>query len=254
MKKEKVLNWLDKADQTPKRLSYYQELEEYFNDCSRPIVERLIDFPKYVPNNAIARFIARYEVFKLCLEVHGTVIECGVLSGAGIMTFAQISSILEPYNQTRKIIGFDTFEGFPHISDKDAAGTSENMYVGAYADESYEDILRCAKIHEGFRLLNRGEQVELVRGDICETAAQYLQENPHLVVSLLYLDCDLYEPTKVALEYFVPRMPKGAIIVFDELSFKEFPGETIALTETMGISSLRIKRLPFMKLSFAEIE
>jgi len=254
MKKEHVLNWLEKADQTPKRLSYYQQLEEYFNDCPKPVVEKLIDFPKYVPNNAIARLIARYEVFKLCLEVHGSVIECGVLSGAGVMTFAHISSILEPYNQMRKIIGFDTFEGFPHISEKDTAGTSENIYVGAYADESYEEILRCARIHEGFRLLNRDEQVELVKGDICETAPQYVRENPQLVVSLLYLDCDLYEPTKTALELFVPRMPKGAVIVFDELNFKEFPGETTALVDTLGISSLRIRRLPFLKMSYAEIE
>lgn len=254
MSEEKSQVWLEKADRTVERLSYYQQLEQYFNESPKTVLDKLIDFPKYVPNNAVARFIARYEVFKLCLNVHGCVIECGVLGGVGVMTFAQISSILEPYNLTRKVIGFDTFSGFPHISDKDAKGTSENLNVGAYADNSYEDILECARIHNQFRLLKRGEQVELVAGDICQTVPEYLENNPHLVISLLYLDCDLYEPTKTALEYLVPRMPKGAVIAFDELCFKEFPGETIALAETLGISSLRIQRLPFMKLSYAVLE
>ncbi len=127
MSEEKSQVWLEKADRTVERLSYYQQLEQYFNESPKTVLDKLIDFPKYVPNNTVARFIARYEVFKLCLNVHGCVIECGVLGGVGVMTFAQISSILEPYNLTRKIIGFDTFSGFPHISDKDAKGNAWNF-------------------------------------------------------------------------------------------------------------------------------
>ena len=254
MKEKESQVWLEQADKTSKRLSYYQQLQAYFNESDRTVLDKLIDFPKYVPNNAIARFLARYEIFKLSLDVHGYVVECGVLSGAGVMTFAQVSSILEPFNQTRRIVGFDTFSGFPHVSAKDSKGKSKNLQVGAYAEDSYEDILKCAGIHNDFRLLKRSEQVELVKGDICKTVPAYLENNPHLVVSLLYLDCDLYEPTKTALQCLVPRMPKGAVIAFDELCFEEFPGETMALVETLGISSLRIQRLPFMKLSYAVLE
>jgi len=35
------------------------------------------------------------------------------------MTFAQLATIYEPYNHTRKIIGFDTFEGFSKVTDYD---------------------------------------------------------------------------------------------------------------------------------------
>jgi len=246
--------WLEKADRTRRRMGYYGELEKYFESSDKSIIDKLVDFPKYVPNNAIARFLARYEIFKLCLDVHGVVVECGVLSGTGVMTFSQISSILEPYNQSRTIIGFDTFKGFPEISPKDRKGSSENLFVGAYAEDTYEDIMECSRIHEGFRLLNRKPQVELIRGDICRTVPDYISNNPHVVVSMLYLDCDLYEPTKTALEHFTPRMPKGAVIVFDELCFKEFPGETLALLDTIGIPSLRIRRLPYTKISYAVLE
>jgi len=54
------------------------------------------------------------------------------------------------------------------------------------------------------------------------------------------LDFDLYEPTKVALECFINRMPKGAILVFDELNTKNFPGETEALLEVVGIKNLKL--------------
>jgi len=40
-------------------------------------------------------------------------------------------------------------------------------------------------------------------------------------------------------------MPKGAIVVFDELNAKMFPGETLAVDEVMGINNLKIERFPF---------
>lgn len=254
MKKDKITNRLEKADQSEKRLNYYDCLENLFVDSPRSVIEKLIDFPNYVPNNSIARFLARYELFKLCLDVQGTIVECGVLGGAGITTFAHLSTILEPYNQTRTIIGFDTFEGFPHISELDKKGTSEHLRVGAYAEDTYEELLTCADIHNGFRLLSRDRQTELVKGDICQTIPKYLDDNPALVVSLLYLDCDLYSPTKTALTCLKARIPRGGIIVFDELGAREFPGETIALAELIGINNMKIRRLPFTKISYAIID
>jgi hypothetical protein len=68
-------------------------------------------------------------------------------------------------------------------------------------------------------------------------------QHPHLVVSLLFLDFDLYEPTKVAIETFLPRIPRGGIIAFDELDNPIWPGETLALLETIGIGKLKLQRL-----------
>jgi hypothetical protein len=61
-------------------------------------------------------------------------------------------------------------------------------------------------------------------------------------VSLLFIDCDLYEPTKIALEHFVPRMPRGAVLVFDELDNPIWPGESTALLDTIGIRALKLQR------------
>jgi hypothetical protein len=64
-------------------------------------------------------------------------------------------------------------------------------------------------------------------------------------VSVLFLDFDLYEPTKVALETFLPRMPGGAILAFDELDNPRWPGETLAALHSVGLKHLKLRRLPW---------
>jgi hypothetical protein len=104
------------------------------------------------------------------------------------------------------------------------------------------------------RFIGHVPKVELVRGDSVKTIPQYLRQNPHLIVSLLYLDFDIYEPTRAALKHFLPRMPKGAVVAFDELNLKDWPGESIAVLESLNLKDYRIERLPFGSvISFAQI-
>ena len=37
-------------------------------------------------------------------------------------------------------------------------------------------------------------------------------------------------------------MTKGSIIVFDELNFKNYPGETVALKKTLGLNNVKLNR------------
>jgi hypothetical protein len=103
--------------------------------------------------------------------------------------------------------------------------------------------------------LNHIQKVRLVKGDVSKTLPCYLEKNPYLVVALLWLDFDVYEPTKAALKYLLPRIPKGGVIAFDELNHEVWPGETIAVMEEIGLSNLRIERFSFgSTVSFAVIE
>jgi hypothetical protein len=85
-------------------------------------------------------------------------------------------------------------------------------------------------------------KIELVKGDALTTIPQYIKDNPHLIIALLYLDFDLYEPTKIALEYLLPLVPKEGIVAFDELNQKRRQGETIALKEHLSISGINLRR------------
>jgi hypothetical protein len=219
-------------------------------------VNKLEAFTKYVSRQSLTKFIARCELFQMQLAVNGSIVEVGVHRGASLMAWAQLSSILEPVNYLRKIVGFDTFEGFPSIDGRDGAGSSEHLRKGGFAaGEDAEPTCGGVALYDANRLMSHIGKVELVRGDVCATLPAYLEKNAHLVVSLLHLDADLYAPTKSALELLRPRMPKGAVLVFDELNLDLFPGETLAALETVGISCLRLRRFPFAtSVSYAVME
>jgi hypothetical protein len=222
------------------------QLADAFNDSPDPVQVRLESFPKYVRRQDLTRLLARYEIFKRVLGVKGSVIEGGVNRGFGLMSWAKFSAILEPVNLTRRIYGFDSFEGFPSIHAKDRPGANgEQPAAGDLAANCYDELLELIRLYDQDRFLGHVEKVELIKGDAVSTIPKFIEAHPHLVVSLLFLDFDLYEPTRAALEVFVPRMPRGAILAFDELDNPIWPGETRALLETLGIRNLQLERLEF---------
>jgi hypothetical protein len=226
-------------------MTVYSLAEEAFQSADISILDKLESFPRFISKRSMARFIAKERIFEKILPVNGIIVECGVFNGAGLFTWAQLSNIHEPVNYNRKIVGFDTFEGFPSV---DAAKDNAGVRVSAKGDlkgSTLEDISLSIEKYNNERHLSHIKNIELVKGDFNVTAPAYLEANPHILVSLLYLDFDLYEPTKKALELFMPRMPRGAIIAFDELNCESFPGETAALQEVVGIGKYEIRRFPF---------
>lgn len=206
---------------------------------------KMENFPKYVRRQNMTRFLALYEIFKRIETVKGSIVECGVNHGFGLMSWAKFSAILEPVNLMRRVYGFDTFEGFPGIADEDRSAASMHVKEGDLAADVHDELSELVDIYDSTRFLGHVNKVEMVRGDACETIPKFIEENPHVMVSLLYLDFDLYEPTKVALEHFLPRMPKGAVLAFDELDNPLWPGETLAMLEAHAKRPLKIERLPF---------
>jgi len=233
---------------TPAEKGLIEELCEEFDRSQLSLSLRLQNFPRHVRRQDIARFLAKYEIFKQNLSANGSVIECGVFAGGGVVTWLHFSAILEPYNHTRRIIGFDTFSGFLAVHEKDVQrGSSEHLHQEALQTHAQikAEIERLVALHDRNRPLGHIPKAELVAGDACDTIPKYIGEHPHLLVSLLYLDFDIYEPTKVAIEQLCPRVVKGGIVAFDELNCAEFPGETVALLETMDLAQVKLRRFPF---------
>lgn len=230
-------------------------VEKIFEASPEPVEIRLENFPKYVRRQHLTRFLALYEIFKRIIPVKGSIVECGVNRGYGLMAWAKLSAVLEPVNLTRRIYGFDSFAGFPSIGDEDRAGPKwETAKPGGLHADSYDELLKLVDLYDKDRFLGHIPKVEIIKGDATQTIPRFLAEHPHLLVSLLFLDFDLYEPTKAALQSFVPRMPKGAILAFDELDNPLWPGETLALLDTLGISKLELERLDFDPyIAFARI-
>jgi hypothetical protein len=235
---------------------YYDGLAAAFDTGPGTILDRLKTFTKYVPTGDIGRFVLKDRIFQKILGVHGHIVECGVFLGGGVMTWAQLSALYEPLNHARRIVGFDTFSGFPEVHAKDSTEIpNPRSHPGGFAAPAYDELLEVIRLFDHARPIGHIPRVSLVKGDALVTMPQYVAESPHLVVALLYLDFDVYEPTKAAIETFLPRMPKGSVIAFDELNHASWPGETMAVLDSIGIRSLRLERFAFQStISFAVLE
>ena len=232
-----------KRFRTEEELEVGKNIENIFNKNPDSVEIKLENFPKYVRRQHLKRFLTLYELYKKLLNVKGSIVELGVFRGFSLTAWAKLSAIMEPENLIRKVYGFDTYEGFPSLHDKDK--TSEyNHEVGHFYTNVHEELTELNEVFNRDRFLGHINKVELIKGDCTKTIPGFLEKNPHLLIGMLFIDLDLYEPTKFALEHFLPRMHKGSILVFDELDNPQWPGETLALLESMNIKNLKIQTIP----------
>jgi hypothetical protein len=196
----------------------------------------------YCTRQTLSRILYMHELYQQIINVHGVIMEFGIRWGHNLALFSSFRGIYEPYNYSRKIVGFDTFDGFPSVAAQDGAAVATGDYS---VTKDYQPHLKqILDIHQALSPLPHIPKYELVKGDAIVTVPKYLEENPHTIVALVCVDFDLYAPTKACLEAILPRVPKGGIIAFDELNHPQFPGETTAVLETIGLQKYRLQRSP----------
>lgn len=218
---------------------YREERSEILSEIN---AQTIADNPFLFANRiTVTESIARYELFNKILNISGAIIECGVHNGNNLLYFSHLSSILEPYAINRKIVGFDTFEGFSSIKGQDPDDIDENNFDNVNI-KALEDAIR---LYDMNRVASHMNRVEIIKGDAVKTIDSYVQKNPALTVALLYLDFDIYEPTKIALEKLFPLVSKGGIVAFDEFNYEKFPGETEAVKEFFKMNEVKIERFYF---------
>lgn len=234
--------WTHRSDE---EVNTEKKVYNLFQNCPVYSGEILSNLGLFLNTKTFARLLFANEVYRRIVDIPGVVMEFGVEWGGNLATFSALRGIYEPYNVRRKIIGFDTFEGFPHVDEKD--GNAPLIGVGNLSlPEHYIDYLdQIMDLQEKNQPLSHIKKYELVKGDACVTVPKYLEEHPETVISLAYFDFDLYEPTKVVLNTIKDRLIKGSIIGFDELNDPSCPGETLAVMETLGLDKLRLKKVPW---------
>jgi hypothetical protein len=224
--------------------SQREELRRLFKSCPIPEHEMPAHLGLFVNRQLLSRFLWMHEMYTKIISVPGVIMEFGVRWGQNLALFESLRGIYEPYNYTRKVIGFDTFSGFEGTSGRD--GKSEIIEEGAYAvTPGYEEYLsRLLEFHEKESPLSHIKKFELVKGDAGRTIKHYLDSNKETIISLAYFNMDIYRPTLECLEAIRPRLTKGSLVGFDELNCPHFPGETLALDKAFGIGKYRLVRQP----------
>lgn len=222
-----------------------EELVRHFQDCPIPDNELMQNLPLFMSRQNLSQVLFVHEMYQHIVDIHGVIMEFGVRWGRNLALYESLRGIYEPFNHNRKIIGFDTFEGFPSVDNKD--GTDEVIAVGAYnVTDNYEEYLsKILDYHEQENPISHIKKYDLVKGDAVEGIERYLDAHPETIVALAYFDFDIYQPTKSCLLALKDRLTKGSVIGFDELNNATYPGETLALKETLGLGAYSIRHSRF---------
>ena len=182
------------------------------------------------------KFLAHVDIFNRIIAIPGHVVECGVFKGMSLLTFTKLIEVLCPADSLKRVIGFDTFEGFVALDEKDGPPNGERGKVpgGWNSQEFLPALEQLIEISQRDSMVPRVKRVELVKGDAAQTIPDYVRRNPGIRISLLHLDMDVYEPTMAALKHLYPLVSPGGIVLLDEYGMDGFPGESAAFDEYFG--------------------
>ena len=130
----------------------------------------------------------------LLSKIGGNIAECGVYFGGNAWVSLQVS---QQVRQATYLL-LDSFEGFKEISTYDPMSRKDDFKQNDYqlVKDTFSPFNNVA-IHRGY-------------------FDQVLPELSEMEYALVYIDCDLYQPTIECNDYFFPRLKsKGMLLIHD---------------------------------------
>ncbi len=228
------------------QLESRDHLEKLFKECPMPTDELMTQLGLYIRGSYLVKFLVLNDLYLRIKDLPGDIFEFGTRFGHNMVVFENLRAIYEPFNKTRKIIGFDTFEGYQNLSDRDT--DSDVFKEKTYSTfDNYDKYLEnLLVVHEQNNIIGHSNgNHRVVRGDVTKTSKQYFEDHPESIVAMAYFDMGLYNPTKAALESLKKHLIPGSVILLDEYNWTEAPGETLAFKEVFGQKGYKIEKSQF---------
>jgi len=226
------------------QLEFRKGLVDAFQNSPLPLEERLFNIGMYTRSSVLVKFLVMSDIYKRIMHLPGNLLEFGTWWGQNLVLLENLRAIHEPFNKQRIIVGFDTFEGYTAPGDKDKHSDVWNENSYSTGGTGYIEYLKnLLQLHEGSNVLGhlRGGH-RLVAGDVEQTAPQYFKNHPETLVAFAYFDMALYKPTHAALAAIKPHLMSGSVLLLDELTWSESPGEAIAFKEIFRRDEVQIEK------------
>lgn len=185
-------------------------------------IKALLDAVRYITEN----------------NIEGDYVECGVWKGGSTMAVASILCQLNKFDMQLWL--YDTFEGMsePTDCDVDFQGrkakdrlVKEDKYsswVWAYSD--YEEVKKTMALTK-----YPDSKIIYMKGKVEDTL--FSKKQPEKI-SILRLDTDWYESTKIELEVLFPKVVKGGIVIIDD--YGHWKGSKKAVDEYIKKNNLTV--------------
>ena len=238
---------------------YFSEIGDYFSESGGTYTEKTHAFTRFVPRQSLSYFLARNEIFKEIIQLHGSILDFGTYRGSSFFSWLQLSATYEPYNHIRNIIGFDSFQGFSDVGEPDHGTEGDDFRLkrkgGMAIREGADEIRRGIDLFDLNRPLGHVKKGKIVQGELPGACETYLNDHQETVIALANFGLGLYAPTVELLRIVKPRLQQGSVIVFEDLNQATWPGETKALFDVFDSRHISLKRVPFCPhISWMKIE
>jgi len=152
-----------------------------------------------------------YQLAKNSVNIIGDVAEIGVYKGGT----AKLLSLVFSEAEGKQIHLCDTFEGMPDVD------PVKDMHRKGDFNDTSEEAVR--------EFLMDCKNVVIHRGFFPETA--YKAKLDEKVFSFVHVDVDIYKSVMNCCEFFYPRMPVSAVMVFDDYGALDCPGARKAVDD-----------------------
>ena len=181
----------------------------------------------FVRGSLLARFLAIDHIYRKIVALPGIVIDLGTWRGQTAVLCENLRAIHEPLNFYRRIVCFDTFEGYSGFSERDRPTALHQDGTYDVGGNSYAEYLRqLLVLHEKSNAMghNCGKH-KVIEGDCRATLPEFFAEHGHETVALAFFDLNSYDPTRQAFEAVWQRLVPGGIVAFWQLTRANVPAE-----------------------------
>ena len=227
-------------------MNFYES--PYFDESSftlkvKQILQQVRPY-SMVPDAGI-EFLIRAVHHVLERQIPGDFVECGVWQGGCSAAIKLAEPSIELSVPQRQLHLFDSFEGLPQVQPID--GPMAYQWQQAVNVPTYYD--NCAAALE--LVQQNFAQLGLLKESVCfhkgwfeNTIPAFVKNHTDFKISLLRLDGDWYESTKVCLNYLYPLVSEKGVVIIDD--YYAWDGCAVAVHEYLGKHRLnhRIRSLP----------
>lgn len=174
----------------------------------------------FLRGSLLARILAIGHIYQQIIDIPGTVFDVGTWRGQTAVLCENFRAIYEPLNFTRRVVCFDTFEGYAGFSDHDRATELHQEGTYSVGGMAYADYLaQLLEVHERANAMghNHGKH-RVIAGDCRRTIPAFFEEQPNEILSLAFFDVNAVAPTRDALKEVWERLVPGGIVAFWQLT------------------------------------
>ena len=216
--KEKIKKYINKFDfKIEHKNSWYKRQEHYVAEMpinELDLIKKIGDYSMSTPTNHWA-IIQSIKYIKN-ENIDGDIIESGVFKGGNLILFKKM---IDELSLNKKIYAYDPFEGMPNPGkyDKDLKDVdASSIYDKKKSEEiswNFSSLEEVKKNISKFKI-DTNKDFFFIKGKVENTLR--INSNLPNKISLLRLDTDFYNSTKIELEILYPKLVKGGVLIIDD--------------------------------------